>query len=490
MRLLGIDFGTSNTVAMVRTTAHAHAAARTTGPARPLLFDGSPLLPSAVYLGTDGRLLVGRDAERSARFDPARFEPNPKRRVDDGTVLLGPVEVPVPQVIAAVLAHVAAEAGRQLGGCDELRITHPARWGDRRRAVLVEAVRAAGLPPPVLVAEPVAAASYYTAVLGGAVPAGRALAIYDLGGGTFDATVVRRTAAGFDVLAEQGLADLGGLDFDHALVEHLGRGYADTRTTQWRGVLTPADSGQRRQRALLYEDVRGAKEMLSRTTSADVHLPALEIDAHVTRAELEGLIRPHLAQTVSCLRATMAAAGTAPADLVGIFLVGGSSRIPLAAHLIHTELGVPPTTLEQPETVVAEGALYLGTAAPGPAAAHSGVPRAMTPARPAPMQAPPPVPPPVPPTVAPLSPAMSPFPGQNRPVSGSPMSPPPPPPHQLHRPLPMPQPVPQPMPQHVPQHVPQPARDRAWYEEPTAIGTVIVLVLVLVAFGILIAAIS
>jgi hypothetical protein len=117
--------------------------------------------------------------------------------------------------------------------------------------------------------------------------------------------------------------------------------------------------------------------------------------------------------------------------------------------------------------VVAEGALYLGTAAPGPAAAHSGVPRAMNPHRPAPMHLPPPVAPP---------PVMAPFPGQNRPVSGSPMSPAPP--HPLHRPVP--QPAPQPI----------PARGRAWYEEPTAIGTVIVLVLVLVAFGILIAAIA
>lgn len=379
MRLLGIDFGTSNTVAMVRTG---------TGRARPLLFDGSPLLPSAVYLNPDGRLLVGRDAERSARLDPARFEPNPKRRVDDGTVLLGDQELPVPQVVAAVLRHVATEAHRQLGGCDELRLSHPAQWGERRRTILVEAARAAGLPNPVMIAEPVAAASYYTAVLGGTVPPGRSVAIYDLGGGTFDATVVRRTPGGFEVLAEHGLADLGGLDFDQALVEHLGRGYSDTRTQLWSSVVAPTDAGQRRQRALLYDDVRGAKEMLSRTTSADVHLPALEIDAHITREELDALIRPQLAQTVACLRQTIAVARLSPADLVGIFLVGGSSRIPLAAHLIHTETGMAPTTLEQPETVVAEGSVYFGAPASGTPAGHSGMPRPVA-------AAPPRVPPPL-----------------------------------------------------------------------------------------------
>ena len=80
MRVLGIDFGTSNTVGMLRLTD---------GRLRPLLFDGSPLLPSAVYLGTDGRMLIGRDAERHARLDPSRFEPNPKRSVDDGSIFIG-----------------------------------------------------------------------------------------------------------------------------------------------------------------------------------------------------------------------------------------------------------------------------------------------------------------------------------------------------------------------------------------------------------------
>ncbi|ROO60057.1 Hsp70 protein [Micromonospora sp. Llam0] len=392
MRALGIDFGTSNTVAVVRGGD---------GRVRPLLFDGTPLLPSAVYRDADGRLLVGADAHRRARIDPSGFEPNPKRRVDDGTVLLGDADVPVPQLIAALLRHVAAEARRQLGGVDEVRLTHPVRWGERRRMVLVQAAHAAGLPRPTLIAEPVAAASYYTSALGAAIPPGRALAVYDLGGGTFDAAVVRRTATGFDVLAEQGLAELGGLDFDQALVEHLGGVYSPSRTTVWNGLVAPADTGSRRARALLYDDVRGAKETLSRTVSADVHLPALDIAAHVTRDELESLIRDHLARTVTCLAQTVAAAGLAPADLAGVFLVGGSSRIPLAAQLIHSGLGVAPTTLEQPETVVADGSLRLGAAArvdlPGPR------PPAPMPPRPAPMS-PAPMPTPVSPQPMPMPP--------------------------------------------------------------------------------------
>src|SRR6266540_4027795 len=506
MRVLGIDFGTSNTVGMLRTHD---------GRVRPLLFDGSPLLPSAVYLNPDRRMLVGRDAERNARLDPSRFEPNPKRRIDDGQIFLGEVALPVPRVFGYVLGQVAVEARRQLGAApDEVRLTHPARWGERRRSMLVEAAKLAGLGSPRLIAEPVGAASYFTAVLGSAVPVGRSLAIYDLGGGTFDATVVRRTQSGFEVLAEEGLADVGGLDFDHAIVEHLGRTYAESNPSEWQSLVNPTDPGDRRLRRMLYEDVRGAKEMLSRTASADIHLPALEVDAHLTREEFEGLVRPYLEQTVACLRRALDAAGqTSAAQLVGIFLVGGSSRIPLAAHLIHTELGVAPTTLEQPETVVVEGALCIG-AAVGRGGAVSGVPRPVStpPARPVsppaarPVSPPaarpvsPPIAPPVSPPISPaLSPPVSPPSSPAAPATAGPARPP-----RATRPPPMPpRIVPRAQPPVAPRSVahrpvaprpvagPQPqrqagARERTWYSEPVVIATMAVLVLVGIAFVILI----
>jgi molecular chaperone DnaK (HSP70) len=358
MRALGIDFGTSNTVAML------------TGPdgqRRPLLVDGSPLMPSAVYLDPAGRLLVGRDAQRRARADPSRFEPTPKRRVDDGTVLLGGVEVPVAEVFAAVLGQVAGEARRQLGGAPvQVRLTHPARWGQRRRGLLVEAAGLARLPDVRLVAEPVAAAAYFTAVHGAAVGVGRSLAVYDLGGGTFDASVVVRTPTGFDVLAEDGLTDVGGLDFDQAIVEHLGRAHGGADPGAWSQLTHPPDGARRSARHLLYDEVRAAKEMLSRTRAVDVALPLLEVDAHLTRPQFDDLIRGYLRRTVRCLAATIAGAGLAAPDLAGIFLVGGSSRIPLVAQLIHDELRRAATALEQPETVVAEGALCLGAPRPVP----------------------------------------------------------------------------------------------------------------------------
>ncbi len=154
---------------------------------------------------------------------------------------------------------------------------------------------------------------------------------------------------------------MGGLDFDYAVVSHLGSTYADSHAEMWKHLIAPEDGADRRHRRMLLEDVRGAKEMLSRTSTADIHLPAaLEVDAHVTRDELEQLIKPYLERTVLCLSQTIQQARLDPKELVGIFLVGGSSRIPMAAHLIHSSTGVAPTTLEQPETVVAEGSLRAG----------------------------------------------------------------------------------------------------------------------------------
>src|SRR5688572_33049084 len=128
MHRLAIDLGTCNTVAVV---------ARTGTAPRALVFDGSPMLPSAAFLDRGGTIHVGRDAERLMADDPTRFEPFPKRRIDEGSVLLGDREVPGVDLLAAVLrrvAHEAAHAGIPPGGGAVL--TRPVRWGSGRRGLL------------------------------------------------------------------------------------------------------------------------------------------------------------------------------------------------------------------------------------------------------------------------------------------------------------------------------------------------------------------
>ena len=343
---LCIDFGTSNTAAVL------HRGGRPV----PLLFDGSPLLPSAVYLADNAELLVGTDAERSARVTPEGLEPNPKRRIDDGTVWLGDRELPVVELIAAVLRRVIGEAERVAAhAIADAVLTHPAELGGPRLSVLGEAARRAGLSETRLVAEPVAAATYFAAVLESPVPPGKSVVVYDLGAGTFDVAVVKRTGDGFVLLASSGLADIGGLDLDAAIVGHV-RSLTGDAASAWVRLDWPESSADQRARRLLWQDARAAKEQLSRHSTAALHVPLVEADLHVTRDEFEKLAGPLLADTVARTLATVRAAGIGPESVAALFLVGGSSRVPLAASMLHRALKIAPTVIEQPELAVATGA--------------------------------------------------------------------------------------------------------------------------------------
>ncbi|OJF09332.1 Hsp70 family protein, partial [Couchioplanes caeruleus] len=362
--MLGVDLGTSHTVAMLRWPD---------GRVRPLLFDGRPLLPSAVFRDADGRLHVGQDAVRLGYAEPARLEPHPKRHVDAATILLGDAEVPVPELLAALLEAVAREAVAAAGLLPPAVVTHPAAWGTARREVLTRALALAGWPPETqLVPEPVAAARYFAEVLRRPVPVGATLAVFDFGGGTLDVAVVRNEGTApdgrgrFAVIASGGLDDLGGLDIDAALVDHLGMELAASEPTAWAALREPVTLAQWRARRHFWDDVRGAKEMLSRTAQAPVAVPGLEHAVHLTRDELELVTAPLVRRGVAEAGVVIKAAGLTPADLAGLFLVGGSSRVPLVARLLHSELGVAPTVLEQPELPVAEGAILAATPPPAP----------------------------------------------------------------------------------------------------------------------------
>ncbi|HEY3503599.1 MAG TPA: Hsp70 family protein [Actinocatenispora sp.] len=365
---LSIDYGTSNTVAVLRGPD---------GRTAPLLFDGAPLLPSAVYLGADGQLATGRDAARSARLDPSRYEPHPKRRIDDGEVLLADRAVPVAELAAATLRRVAAEARRVAGApIGSLTMTCPVAWGPTRRAMLSDAAARAGLPAPTLVPEPVAAATYFVSALGHQVPPGRSVVVYDLGGGTFDACVVRRTAGGFEPLAYLGLDDVGGVDLDGLVLAQVGRAVSATAPDTWRRLSQPTDQADRRAFRTLWDDARAAKEALSRQPTVNLFVPLVERDVHVSREDFERDARPALDRTVETTMATIRAARVQPADVAGIFLVGGSTRVPMVATLLHQASGRAPAVLEQPEIVVAEGGLHATapSAAPVTSAPMSGVP--------------------------------------------------------------------------------------------------------------------
>ncbi len=353
---LAIDLGTCHTVAVVRRGDEAP---------RPLLFDGSPLLSSGVYADSNGNLTVGRDAERLSQGEPSRFEPYPKRRVDEGSVLLGETETPVVELLAALLRRVVAEAMQSgINPVGATVLTCPADWGGQRRNVLLAAARSANLGPVELVDEPIAAATYCVRVLGQQIAPLECLAVFDFGGGTLDVSVVRREFDGLRVLAVGGLDDLGGVDIDAALVGHLGQ-LIELRTPAiWQRLSAPVGAGAQRDRRVFWNEVRGAKEMLSRASSAPVHVPGTEEALHLTREEVERVAGPLIDRAVDETRRVLQRAGVGNAQLAGIFLVGGSSRIPLVSSRLHTRFTRAPTVPEQPELPVAYGGMIAaaGTA--------------------------------------------------------------------------------------------------------------------------------
>ncbi|WP_433218817.1 Hsp70 family protein [Dactylosporangium sp. CS-047395] len=361
-----VDLGTSNTVAVVD---------RGDGSPRPLLFDGSPLLPSAVFADASGGLLVGRDAERHMMTDAARFEPNPKGRVDDGVILLGDREVPVAELLAAVLRRAASEAGGS--GPLPTVLTCPVDWGNTRRSVLLDAARRAGLGPVTLVDEPVSAATYCVRALGGRLAPGRCAVVFDFGGGTLDVTVVQaQGAAPLRVLATGGLADLGGTDIDDALVGHVGR---LIEPDLWQRMARPRTPGEYRDRRTFWSEVRQAKEMLARAASAPIHVPGRDGATHLTREELDRIAGPLVDRAVDETRRVLQRSGVTPAHLDAIVLVGGSSRLPLVASRLHARFGLAPIVPEQPELPVAFGALLLTAGDPTPTATPShGYPMSAT----------------------------------------------------------------------------------------------------------------
>ncbi|PXY17189.1 type VII secretion-associated protein [Prauserella coralliicola] len=386
---VAVDFGTSSTCVVASVNGREPQV---------VVVDGQPLMSSAVYAAQDGTLFVGQEAERQAAVDPSRFEPNPKRRIDEGELLLGDSVLRVTDVVHAVLARAVGEARRLAGGAEVnlLVLTHPADWGAVRTRLLRQA--AGQLAREVaLVPEPVAAAVFHAATFTPSTASqertvefsgkpGDALAVLDLGGGTIDASVVRRAPqgsrrGGFEVLATRGDPSFGGADIDQSLLEHVGSLVSGADPKAWEQLVQGRELVDRRRRRVLRQDIRGAKETLSRHAYTDVPMPPPFADAHVTREDLERLVAAPLGRAVELTSATIEAAGLRPKQLTAIFLVGGSSRIPMVSRLVHERTGVVPTTLDQPETVVARGALRAVQvipdrtgALPGSAQARQGAP--------------------------------------------------------------------------------------------------------------------
>lgn len=354
--VLGVDLGTTFTAAAV---------ARPGAPATPVpLGSRSMTMPSVLYLGPDGELLVGDAAERRALSDPSRVARRFKRRIGDDTpLLIGADSYPAHTLTARMIAWVVTQV-TQRQGCapSELAVTHPASWGSHKLQLLSRALTDAGLTQVRLISEPMAAAFAYAQ--SGRLPVDATVAVYDLGGGTFDACLLQAVSPGHfvPVGVPVGLPNLGGIDFDDAVLGHVLDALGSARAD-----LDPTDPMVVTALTRLRRECVDAKEALSTDTAASVPvlLGGLATNVRITRAEFEALIAPGIAATVEAMEAAIDSAHPAADQLRHLLLVGGSSRIPLVAQALSARLN-PAVRLEHeldPKLAVAMGAALFSLAA-------------------------------------------------------------------------------------------------------------------------------
>jgi actin-like ATPase involved in cell morphogenesis len=366
---LGIDLGTTFTAAAVVIGGRTEVVS---------LGNHAVTIPSVVFLRDDGEVIVGDAAVRRGQQEPDRYAKEFKRRLGDATpILLGHTPYSAERLMATVLQQTVAQVTERYGDApSSVAIAHPANWGPYKIDLLRQATQMAGIEGAVrYVTEPEAAAVHFAA--GTRLVDGDVVAVYDLGGGTFDAAVLQRTPSGFATLGEpQGIERLGGIDVDEAVLSHVRATIGDAFS-----ALDPDDPATRAAIVRLRDECVAAKEALSddSETSVSVMLPGLQTQVRITRTELEDAIRPAIRETVQSLRRAIDGSGIAASDIKAIVLSGGSSRIPLVKELV-SEIGIPVALDAHPKHTVALGAALLASTtastAPTAATAAAAVPLA------------------------------------------------------------------------------------------------------------------
>jgi len=342
---LGVDIGTSFTAAAIWRDGWARTFT---------LSDHADSIPSAVLLREDGSLLIGDAAIRRGVTEPDRLVRGFKRQLGDPTpLLLGTETMSRTELTGQLLRFVLQRVESREGGPPiHVTLTIPAEWGEHHRSLMSGVAAQAGLPDVGLLAEPVAVAIHYAAQQ--RLDPGAVVAVYDLGGGTFDAAIVQRDAVGYALRGQPGGDEsVGGEDFDDVVVNHVRRSLGNALA-----LMDVDDPAVRAGLQQVRENAIAAKEALSADvdTSIAVILPGVTKQVRLTRAEFQGAIRIPLLRTIDALDRTITSAGFTPAQLTAVLLAGGSSQIPLVSQLLAEELGVRVVTDAHPKYAVCLGA--------------------------------------------------------------------------------------------------------------------------------------
>jgi hypothetical protein len=355
-----IDFGTSYTVGASQTGLQ---------PASVLSLVSEGRLSSAVALDDEGTIQAGPYVDEALALAPDRVERTPKRCLDQPDVMLGGQPVETVDLVAAVLGYVRDELLLQFNGRDpdELWLTHPARWeaGDPRMGRLQAAAQQAGFGPARLLAEPCAAALALAAAGQLDVGEGDLVAVYDLGGGTFDTALLSHAPGGGFVLVGEPGGDpgLGGEWLDDRLFERLsGQLPPDDEASLREPGSSPDPVRWRRAGAAFRQEIRKAKERLARETAVQIPLsPPLRLDhLSLSRAELERTATSLVNESADRFELFLQRNGRTAADLAAICLVGGSSRLTVVNRILGNRFGPRAiATLGDPKAVTALGALSV-----------------------------------------------------------------------------------------------------------------------------------
>ena len=353
--IAGIDLGTTNSLIGIYESGFPTLLADS---------DGRRLLPSVVHYGDS--ILVGHEARRMQVIHPDRTIASVKRLIgrrfgEEGTEGLtgipgAPVTIPLggknlsPEEISSEILKKLKAIAEARHGTEITRavITVPAYFNDAQRAATRKAGELAGFSVERIVSEPTAAALAYGL---DRLQDRSKIAVYDLGGGTFDLSILQLDNGVFQVLSTHGDTRLGGDDLDQAIAALVASKASLPR-------LSLPDTIR------LHEAARLAKETLSTEEQSTIRLPFLEggmnIEVMLTRAEIEGACSPIIRRTrIHCLRA-LEDAGIKAADLDQVILVGGSTRMPLVQHLVVEIFGKEPNLSQHPDESVALGAILQG----------------------------------------------------------------------------------------------------------------------------------
>ena len=348
-KIIGIDLGTTNSCVAVMEGGESVVIANA---------EGSRTTPSVVAFSKTGERMVGQIAKRQAVTNAERTISSIKRHMGESYKVTIDNKNYTPQEISAmILQKLKADAEAYLGGTvSEAVITVPAYFNDAQRQATKDAGKIAGLEVKRIINEPTAAALAY----GVDKEAEQKIMVYDLGGGTFDVSILEIDDGVIEVLATAGNNRLGGDDFDECVMRYLVSEFKKTEGIDL--------SGDKVAMQRLKEAAEKAKIELSGVTTSNINLPYITADATgpkhldvtLTRAKFNELTHHLVEKTAGPVRQALSDAGLKPSDISKVLLVGGSSRIPAVQDMVKSLVGKDGFKGINPDECVAIGAAIQG----------------------------------------------------------------------------------------------------------------------------------